>query len=239
MPSSMLYTDQLVLYKMVVCDAILCLHVTKFTLPNNISSNLFYSLQQAQTELLGMMENPTSSSLMDVDEMPTAVPAIAEAVEENTNRRTKEDEWYHYGPDMNQKKRFLFCEHCSYKTLERPGLIGHLKMVHRFVTTAITPSPDVSQSQRADALISINAPPSTTESGGKIEGIVKNDDCCSLCSFETKNKKSLRHHMLLHSKKSAFQCRLCSYSVGGNGNLSRHLKNHHLGKERNPKQVFF
>lgn len=184
-----------------------------------------------------MMEN--STLLMDVDEMPTAVPAIAVAVEEKTNRRTKEDVWYRYGPDMNQQKRFLYCDHCSYKTLQRPGLIGHLKMVHPFATTAITPSPVVSQSQRADALIPFNASPSTTESVEKIEVAVKNNDdfCCSLCCFQTKNKKSLQHHMILHSKKSAFQCWLCSYSVGDNGNLSRHLKNHHSETERNTKQV--
>jgi len=50
---------------------------------------------------------------------------------------------------------------------------------------------------------------------------------CSLCGFYTTDRKFLANHEKMHVVKLQYPCPHCTYSVGNQGHLARHINRDH------------
>ena len=148
-----------------------------------------------------------------------------------------EDEWYR--PPKGQPIRYLLCGECDYKSTTAIRLENHVERMHpkaRLPLSSIKSSSEVeatskkkppakskvSSSRNAKSKQQQKSPGSSlTKSGPRLK--LK----CRECGFRTNEESYLANHKTLHVIKAAHQCPLCSYSVGNEGHLARHVKRDH------------
>ena len=109
--------------------------------------------------------------------------------------------FHFFGPNKTQKKKYIYCGDCDFNTYRRSTLVTHVKKFHPESASALPPP--LQQQHQSGSYTS------------------------SYCSLFFQTLKGLKHHEMLHPRKSNYQCEFCSYSVSSQRHLKKHLNEVH------------
>ena len=123
--------------------------------------------------------------------------------------------------NRHKKKSAYQCRYCSYSVRTVRYLKFHLSRHHPGIR-------QVSDGEELPAVVNKVIAPKTKNRVLRKPGLYS----CSYCSHLVKTAESLKHHEMLHVRKSAHRCPFCSFSVNTKNHLMKHLNTvHHDLKE--------
>ncbi len=115
---------------------------------------------------------------------------------------TVKDKFDFYNPRKFKKIKYQHCGDCNFKAYMRSTIVAHVKKCHPQSSTALP----TSLKQKFQPVDSYS---------------------CSYCSHCFTSHLNLKHHEMLHRRKSDHQCEFSSYSVGTPGHLMEHMNQVH------------
>ena len=120
--------------------------------------------------------------------------------------------------NRHKKKSAHQCRYCSYSVHSVRYLKLHLSRDHPGI------SPQLSDGKELlPAVVDKVIAPETKNRVHRQPGFYS----CSYCSHLVQTPESLKHHEMLHFRKSAHRCPFCSFSVNTRNHLMKHLNTVH------------
>lgn len=155
------------------------------------------------------MEYETSSSSSSKTDLNHSTGFVLQqkAGQKTSNSCFKKEACFWTSPS-GVRRRYQICGDCDYKTVHRSRLVAHVMRKHPCSKTALPPPPK--------------------------NGVRKTMKlyCHHQCNYQTISRIDLlMHQMILHGKKSMYQCQFCSYSVFSARYLSIHVQRNHPENE--------
>ena len=131
--------------------------------------------------------------------------------EANIGEEDGDDQSHH--SQNKRRKKYFNCGECGFKTTSQPSLVAHHAASH---SSTIMPT--------------LKRKKNVADSEQMKESIL----ICALCGYETKNSDHMKKHQKFHSKKSAFTCPICSFSV-----LTQYRLTYHMNRVHSSHNVIF
>ena len=115
--------------------------------------------------------------------------------------------------------KIFICPKCGYKSSKKARMDVHnCQPVTQLKAKEVNPVPE----QVTKQMESAKQPRPSTSTAPELPRYK-----CSLCGFHSTESKFLANHEKLHVVKSHYQCPHCSYSIGNQGHLARHVVRDH------------